>query len=71
MCSLRKIAAVLLSLCLLAPLSTSAHHSFEMFDQGNPIQISGEIKEFQWVNPFMDSDLRNGRSNGRSRRMEY
>jgi glycogen debranching enzyme len=51
MCSLRKFAAVLLSLWLLAPLSTTAHHSFEMFDRGNPIQISGEIKEFQWVNP--------------------
>lgn len=33
------------------PLTSIAHHSFEMFDRGNPINISGEVREFQWVNP--------------------
>ncbi len=32
-------------------LSVNAHHSFEMFDRDNPTTISGEIREFQWVNP--------------------
>tara|TARA_R110000824_G_scaffold52692_3_gene146042 strand:+ start:20998 stop:21372 length:375 start_codon:yes stop_codon:yes gene_type:complete len=36
---------------LLISMSAGAHHSFDMFDRGNPIQISGEVKEFQWVNP--------------------
>ena len=37
------------TICL--PLTGIAHHSFEMFDRGNPINISGEVREFQWVNP--------------------
>jgi hypothetical protein len=37
------------AICL--PLTSIAHHSFEMFDRGNPINISGEVREFQWVNP--------------------
>ncbi len=49
--NLAKLPVSLFALALMFPVSTSAHHSFEMFDRGNPIQISGEIKEFQWVNP--------------------
>ena len=37
------------AICL--PLTSIANHSFEMFDRGNPINISGEVREFQWVNP--------------------
>jgi hypothetical protein len=48
--SIKRLAS-LFGLVFMLPLSSSAHHSFEMFDRGNPIQISGEIKEFQWVNP--------------------
>lgn len=39
------------ALSILISSLAHGHHSFEMFDRGNPIQISGEIKEFQWVNP--------------------
>jgi Family of unknown function (DUF6152) len=28
-----------------------AHHSFAMFDTQHPIQISGTVKEFRYVNP--------------------
>ena len=34
---------------LAAPIA--AHHSFAMFDRKQTIQITGTIKEFQWVNP--------------------
>jgi hypothetical protein len=47
-----KCLTIFLSATLLfATSALNAHHSFEMFDRGNPIEISGEIKEFQWVNP--------------------
>lgn len=36
---------------LLIPASAEAHHSFGMFDKDKPTEISGKIKEFQWVNP--------------------
>ena len=28
-----------------------AHHSFAMFDQENPIELSGTVKEFQYTSP--------------------
>jgi hypothetical protein len=28
-----------------------AHHSFAMFDTAHPIEISGTVKEFRYVNP--------------------
>jgi Family of unknown function (DUF6152) len=28
-----------------------AHHSFAMFDNAHPIEISGTVKEFRYVNP--------------------
>jgi Family of unknown function (DUF6152) len=28
-----------------------AHHSFAMFDNDHPIEISGVVKEFRYVNP--------------------
>lgn len=33
------------------PQSVSAHHSFGMFDSEKTIVISGQVREFQWVNP--------------------
>lgn len=39
------------ALSILISSIAQGHHSFEMFDRDNPIQITGEIKEFQWVNP--------------------
>src|SRR4051794_37065694 len=41
-------------LALLMALSAQpawAHHSFAMFDRERTIQLTGVIKEFQWVNP--------------------
>lgn len=35
----------------LATASTSAHHSFAMFDSDHPTRISGTVREFQWRNP--------------------
>src|SRR5258708_17700814 len=35
-----------------APTSAAlAHHSFAMFDTAHPIEISGTVKEFRFVNP--------------------
>lgn len=31
--------------------SASAHHSFAMFDRDTQIELTGEVKEFQWTNP--------------------
>lgn len=51
MFKLRILSAVVLMILMLSTVSARAHHSFQMFDRENPIKISGEIKEFQWVNP--------------------
>ncbi len=47
----RTRSAMLMLVLMLSTLNAKAHHSFQMFDRENPIQISGEVKEFQWVNP--------------------
>ena len=31
--------------------AATAHHSFAMFDTDHPIEISGTVKEFRFVNP--------------------
>jgi hypothetical protein len=36
---------------LIASVSAWAHHSFAMFDASKTVQLSGTVKEFQWVNP--------------------
>ena len=38
-----------------------AHHSFAMFDQKSPKQITGTVAEFQWTNPhaFIEIDVPN------------
>ena len=46
-----KFFSLLIVLCTMMSMQASAHHSFDMFDRGNPINISGEVREFQWVNP--------------------
>ena len=35
-----------------------AHHSFAMFDQENPIELSGVVKEFKFTNPHTFSSWR-------------
>jgi Family of unknown function (DUF6152) len=34
-----------------ASCAAMAHHSFAMFDTAHPIEISGTVKEFRYVNP--------------------
>lgn len=50
---MRAVLPKVLALCLVGCVSgaASAHHSFSMFDRSHAIEISGTIKEFQWVNP--------------------
>lgn len=58
-CSIHRFrrTAGLMTLCavpLLAaglPMTAGAHHSFAMFDQERTIVVSGQVREFQWVNP--------------------
>lgn len=47
----RFLTMVALTGGLAAASPVSAHHSFAMFDKEHPIKITGEIREFQWVNP--------------------
>jgi len=43
----------LLSSLLLAAIALPAasHHSFNMFDDGKEVVLTGAVKEFQWSNP--------------------
>jgi hypothetical protein len=44
--------AVLAGLALASATGAAmAHHSFAMFDTAHPIEISGTVKEFRYVNP--------------------
>jgi hypothetical protein len=46
------VTVVLATFCLLilsAP--ASAHHSTAMYDNQNPVTISGTVKRFEWTNP--------------------
>jgi hypothetical protein len=44
--------AVLAGLALATATGAAmAHHSFAMFDTAHPIEISGTVKEFRYVNP--------------------
>jgi len=47
-----RLIAVMASLVCAATTGTApAHHSFAMFDNQHPIEISGTVKEFRFVNP--------------------
>jgi hypothetical protein len=49
--TLRSIA-VLSNLAVVVVTGTAmAHHSFAMFDTAHPIELSGIVKEFRFVNP--------------------
>ncbi len=39
--------------------TTTAHHSFTMFDQTKQITLTGTVTEFQWTNPhvFIEIDV--------------
>jgi hypothetical protein len=48
---LRSTAALASLACAAATGTAPAHHSFAMFDSQHPIEISGTVKEFRFVNP--------------------
>jgi len=57
-----KIAAgVTAAVVIAAAGAASAHHSFAMFDQKAPKNITGTVAEFQWTNPhaFIEIDVPN------------
>jgi Family of unknown function (DUF6152) len=43
----------LLAICgwLLTTGSLSAHHSTAMYDNQNPVTVTGTVKKFEWTNP--------------------
>ena len=47
----RQLAAILMSAGLIATSGALAHHSFAMFDQENPIELQGVVKEFKFTSP--------------------
>lgn len=48
----RELAALLGSGVLLATSgAVMAHHSFAMFDQENPIELTGTVQEFKYTSP--------------------
>jgi hypothetical protein len=44
-------AAMIGGAALLATSAASAHHSTAMFDQENPVELVGTVKEFKFTNP--------------------
>ena len=59
------LAALLVSGALVAPTgAVQAHHSFAMFDQQNPIEVVGTVKEFRYISPhcyiFLDVKSQDG-----------
>ena len=49
---MRLEVVLIVSAAVLAAGGTAmAHHSFAMFDQGNPIEIAGAVVEFRYTSP--------------------
>ena len=47
-----RVTAVLAAVCLLTLSAPArAHHSTAMYDNQNPVTISGAVKRFEWTNP--------------------
>jgi hypothetical protein len=49
--NLRSTTAVVSFVLVVTTATVTAHHSFAMFDTAHPIEISGVVKEFRFVNP--------------------
>jgi hypothetical protein len=48
----RRLMAVLATCAWLMTMgSLSAHHSTSMYDNQNPVTITGTVKKFEWTNP--------------------
>ena len=58
----RLTTAVLAALLLCGTRTVVAHHSFAMFDIGNPVTVSGIVTEFEWTNPhsYIEVDVAEG-----------
>jgi hypothetical protein len=52
----RSLAAGVLAAALLAA-PAAAHHSFAMFDQANPVTLTGVVTAFEWTNPHVYIEL--------------
>ena len=52
---MRQLAGFLVSCAVCAAVSVSAwaHHSASMFDQTQTLDVTAEVKEFQWTNPHV------------------
>lgn len=49
--TLRSIALLASFALAVATTNARAHHSFAMFDTEHPIELTGTVKEFKFVNP--------------------
>ena len=50
--AIRTLGAICLAFAAL-PATTSAHHSFSMFDMITTVTLEGTIREVQWTNPHV------------------
>jgi hypothetical protein len=59
---LKPLGCMVLLLLLGAPIGTSAHHSFAMFDKTQEVMLEGTVREFQWTNPhsFIQLQVQSG-----------
>jgi len=50
---LKRLSGVLVAITMAAGVITSvqAHHSFAIYDQENPVTMSGVVREHRWTNP--------------------
>jgi len=46
-------AALLAGLALAVATPALAHHSFAMFDRTKAVNITGNVKEYEWTNPHV------------------
>ena len=51
-------AKLILAAALLAPLPSSAHHSYAMFDMQKTVALEATVVRFKWQNPhaFIEAD---------------
>ena len=54
----------LVTLCLVTPVVSHAHHSFSEYDQNHPIELQGTLTEIHWQNPHVHFTLQTKDKNG-------
>ena len=63
----RQLAALLLTgAFVVTGGAATAHHSFAMFDQDNPIELVGTVQEFKYINPHSYIVLKAKGADGRT-----